>query len=132
MNDITSILHQFKKGLLSAEEAAEKIRAGTVPAPSHTDIDYSRLERTGCPEVIYGAGKTPDQIEEIARSLLAAGQNVLATRLSGEALDYLGKNRGLHDKKRNAGEESPTDPCCRVWSHPAFLPSSRAYYKKRK
>ena len=35
MNDITSILHQFKKGLLSAEEAAEKIRAGTVPAPSH-------------------------------------------------------------------------------------------------
>jgi hypothetical protein len=49
---------------------------------------------------------------------------------SGEALDYLGKNRGLHDKKRNAGEESPTDPCCRVWSHPAFLPSSRAYYKK--
>ena len=91
MNDITSILHQFKKGLLSAEEAAEKIRAGTVPAPSHTDIDYSRLERTGCPEVIYGAGKTPDQIEEIARSLLAAGQNVLATRLSGEALDYLNR-----------------------------------------
>ena len=89
MNDIASILHQFKKGLLSAEEAVEKIRAGTVPAPSHTDIDYSRLERTGCPEVIYGAGKTPDQIEEIARSLLAAGQNVLATRLSGEALDYL-------------------------------------------
>ena len=49
MNDITSILQQFKKGLLSAEEAVEKIRAGTVPAPSHTDIDYSRLERTGCP-----------------------------------------------------------------------------------
>lgn len=91
MNDITSILHQFKKGLLSTEEAAEKIRAGTVPAPSHTDIDYSRLERTGCPEVIYGAGKTPGQIEEIARSLLAAGQNVLATRLSGEALDYLNR-----------------------------------------
>ena len=43
MNDITSILHQFKKGLLSAEEAEEKIRAGTVSAPSHTDIDYSRL-----------------------------------------------------------------------------------------
>ena len=31
MNDITSILHQFKKGLLSTEEAAGKIRAGTVP-----------------------------------------------------------------------------------------------------
>ena len=32
MNNITSILHQFKKGLLSAEEAAEKIRTGTVSA----------------------------------------------------------------------------------------------------
>ena len=51
MNDITSILHQFKKGLLSAEEAAEKIRAGTVSAPSHTDIDYSRqIGRASCRE----------------------------------------------------------------------------------
>lgn len=73
MNDITAILHQLEEGRLSTEEAAEKIRAATAPASSHTDIDYGRLERTGCPEVIYGAGKTPDQIEEIARGLLAAG-----------------------------------------------------------
>ncbi len=91
MNDITAILHQFEEGRLSTEEAAEKIRAATAPASFHTDIDYHRLERTGCPEVIYGAGKTPEQIEEIARSLLASGQNVLATRLSGEALDYLAR-----------------------------------------
>lgn len=89
MNDITAILHQFKDGRLSMEDAAEKIRTVTAPGFSHTDIDYGRLERTGCPEIIYGAGKTPVQIEEIARSLLAAGQNVLATRLSGEAQDHL-------------------------------------------
>ena len=91
MNDITAILHQLEEGRLSTEEAAEKIRAATAPASSHTDIDYGRLERTGCPEVIYGAGKTPDQIEEIARGLLAAGQNVLATRLNVEALDHLNR-----------------------------------------
>ena len=39
MNDITSILHQFKKGLLSTEEAAGKIRAGTVPAPVYLDVN---------------------------------------------------------------------------------------------
>ena len=61
MNDITAILHQLEEGRLSTEEAAEKIRAATAPASSHTDIDYGRLERTGCPEVIYGAGKTPDR-----------------------------------------------------------------------
>lgn len=91
MKNITAILHQLEEGRLSTEEAAERIRAAAAPASSHTDIDYDRLERTGCPEVIYGAGKTPDQIEEIARSLLAAGQNVLATRLSGEALNRLSR-----------------------------------------
>lgn len=89
MNEITDILHQLKEGGLSLEEAAERIRTATAPAAAHTDIDYDRLARTGCPEVIYGAGKTPGQIEEIARGLLAAGQNVLATRLSGEAQEHL-------------------------------------------
>ncbi|WP_302014257.1 nickel pincer cofactor biosynthesis protein LarB [uncultured Akkermansia sp.] len=89
MNDITAILQQLEEGRLSTEEAAERIRNALAPASSHTDIDYDRLKRTGCPEVIYGEGKTPDQIEEIARSLLAAGQNVLATRLNADALDHL-------------------------------------------
>ena len=89
MNNITAILRQLEEGRLSTEEAAEKIRAAASPALSHTDIDYDRLKRTGCPEVIYGAGKTPVQIEEIARNLLAAGQNVLATRLNEDALLHL-------------------------------------------
>ena len=89
MNNITAILRQLEEGRLSTEEAAEKIRAAASPALSHTDIDYDSLERTGCPEVIYGAGKTPVQIEEIARNLLDAGQNVLATRLNEDALLHL-------------------------------------------
>lgn len=89
MNNITAILRQLEEGRLSTEEAAEKIRAAASPALSHTDIDYDRLERTGYPEVIYGAGKTPVQIEEIARNLLDAGQNVLATRLNEDALLHL-------------------------------------------
>ena len=89
MNNITAIPRQLEEGRLSTEEAAEKIRAAASPALSHTDIDYDRLERTGCPEVIYGAGKTPVQIEEIARNLLDAGQNVLATRLNEDALLHL-------------------------------------------
>ena len=89
MNNITAILRQLEEGRLSTEEAADKFRAAASPALSHTDIDYDRLERTGCPEVIYGAGKTPVQIEEIARNLLDAGQNVLATRLNEDALLHL-------------------------------------------
>lgn len=89
MKDISSILHLLQEGRISIREATQEIRSITAPIPSHTDIDYDRLERTGCPEVIYGAGKTPLQIEEIACNLISAGQNVLATRLNEEALKHL-------------------------------------------
>lgn len=91
MNDLPPSCISLRKAAFPRRKRRKKIRAATAPASSHTDIDYGRLERTGCPEVIYGAGKTPDQIEEIARGLLAAGQNVLATRLNVEALDYLNR-----------------------------------------
>jgi len=43
-------------------------------------VDTSRLARRGFPEVIYCAGKTPAQVREIARSLIAHSPVVLATR----------------------------------------------------
>lgn len=46
--------------------------------------DLDRLRRRGFPEVIYGAGKTPEQIVAIIRVLNAAGQNGFATRITPE------------------------------------------------
>ena len=52
--------------------------------------DLDRLRRKGLSEVIYGAGKTPEQIVGIMRALNAAGQNAFATRITPEqALDIL-------------------------------------------
>jgi len=58
------------------------------------DLGYARLDtdrvlRTGDPEVVYGAGKTPAQVVELLRTLHAAHpeRSVLATRLAGEAID---------------------------------------------
>lgn len=50
-------------------------------------LDTDRLRRTGDPEVVYGAGKTPAQVVELLRTLHAAhpGHAVLATRLSQES-----------------------------------------------
>ena len=45
-------------------------------------IDHARDERTNVPEVIYGASKTREQIERIARELFARGGFALATRVS--------------------------------------------------
>ncbi len=46
--------------------------------------DLDRLRRRGCSEVIYGAGKTPEQIIAIIRALNDAGQNAFATRITPE------------------------------------------------
>ena len=41
--------------------------------------DFDRLRRRGIPEVIYGSGKTPEQIAEIIAALNGRGQNAFAT-----------------------------------------------------
>jgi len=46
--------------------------------------DYDRLRRRGITEVIYGAGKTAEQITAIMRALNEAGQNAFATRVTPE------------------------------------------------
>ena len=52
-------------------------------------VDVDRAARTGDPEVVFGAGKTPDQVVAILRTLHAEHPEraVLATRLAPEALD---------------------------------------------
>jgi NCAIR mutase (PurE)-related protein len=66
------------------------------PAPATEDLGHSRVDtdrarRTGDPEVVYGAGKTPEQIVDILTTLHRRHPEraVLATRLSAEAQDLL-------------------------------------------
>ncbi len=72
----------------------------TAPTPPPRDevadlgfarLDVSRATRTGDPEVVYGAGKTPEQIVTLLATLHERHPEraVLATRLSQEALDHL-------------------------------------------
>jgi NCAIR mutase (PurE)-related protein len=54
-------------------------------------VDLDRGPRTGDPEVVFGAGKTPDQVASILARLHEAHPDraVLATRLSGEAMAHV-------------------------------------------
>jgi pyridinium-3,5-biscarboxylic acid mononucleotide synthase len=56
-------------------------------------VDVDRAARTGDPEVVYGAGKTPDQVVAILRALHEKHPEraVLATRLAPEALDVISR-----------------------------------------
>ena len=59
---------------------------------NYADIDLHRHMRQGMPEVIYGAGKTAEQIVGIASAMKQKGlQNILITRLSKEKVDEIAK-----------------------------------------
>ncbi len=83
--ELYGLLHNVKTGELSVEDAVTKIRLMPFEDIGYAKIDHHRAVRQGVGEVIYGAGKTPEQIEGIARSMQNRGQKtILITRLDEE------------------------------------------------
>lgn len=83
------LLQQVEQSQLSAEEALARWHEGALDAHASpgdsVHLDLSRGARLGFPEVIYGEGKTPDQLEQAIQGLLERGQRILVTRVE-EAL----------------------------------------------
>ncbi|WP_037354590.1 nickel pincer cofactor biosynthesis protein LarB [Selenomonas sp. FC4001] len=81
--DIVKLLQDYKQGTLSEEEAAAKIAEVPFEEMQFAEIDHHRELRQGMPEVIYAAGKTPEQVRDIFASLYSHSDgNLLATRAS--------------------------------------------------
>ena len=82
MNKATllELLASVERGDLSPTEASARLANLPFEDLGHTRIDHHRNLRSGLPEVIYAAGKTPAQVTEIFTRMAAAGHDVLATR----------------------------------------------------
>lgn len=92
---IEELLAQVKRGECSVEEAADRLRRLPFEDLGFARIDHHRALRQGFPEVIYAAGKTSDQVVGIAQKMVAAGSNVLITRVSGrQATEVMGRLNG--------------------------------------
>ena len=81
------ILIRFQEGQLSLEEAASLLEG--IDDMGFASLDLSRNKRNGFPEIIYGEGKTKEQIEKIIESLEKEHLPVLATRVDNEKGQYL-------------------------------------------
>jgi NCAIR mutase (PurE)-related protein len=81
---LKELLRQVSAGTLSADAALDQLRSMPFDDLGFAKVDHHRALRTGFPEVIFGAGKTAEQIIEIARSLNDGAHNVLITRLDPE------------------------------------------------
>ena len=82
---LIDILQCVAAGELDPGSAYESLSDATFDDLGFAKVDTGRAARTGTGEVVYGAGKTAEQIAKICQSLYAAGQRcVLVTRLDAD------------------------------------------------
>ena len=83
--ELLRLLESVRAGAATPEEAAGLLRGSLSEDLGYAKVDHHRAVRQGAAEVIFGAGKTPDQIEGIVGAMMArGGSNIIITRLSGE------------------------------------------------
>ena len=88
-SEMKRILELVRDGALSTEEALLRIREAPFTDLGYAKIDNHRQIRQGFAEVVYGAGKTKEQILGIVRKMRADGvKTILVTRISPEKAQY--------------------------------------------
>ena len=93
---LSELLRGVADGSVSVEDAQMQLKMEPFEDLGFAKPDHHRRIRQGAAEVIYGAGKTPEQILKIAQNLRDHGQDcVLVTRMSAEAAQLLGERLPL-------------------------------------
>src|SRR5438552_2763827 len=78
------LLEQVRTGAVDIDAALERLRHMPFEDLGFAKIDHHRALRVGIPEVVFGPGKTPDQVCAIVAKLAAQSPNVLVTRATPE------------------------------------------------
>ena len=90
-SEIKRVLEAVRSGELSVDGALLKLKAEPFEDIGYAKVDLHRRVRQGAAEVIYGAGKTPEQIMGVVDVMRKNGQGaVLITRMSEEAAAVVG------------------------------------------
>jgi pyridinium-3,5-biscarboxylic acid mononucleotide synthase len=82
--ELDALLRSVRDGATTPEAAADRLRTLPYEDLGFARPDHHRALRRGFPEVVFGAGKTTEQVAAIAASLAGRGQNVLVTRTTAE------------------------------------------------
>ena len=77
--EVRALLEQVSSGELDIDEAMLKLKEAPFEDLGLAKPDYHRALRQGIGEVIYGAGKTPEQIHDIVASMVHQGQKSILT-----------------------------------------------------
>jgi hypothetical protein len=83
------LFEDVRAGSVAIDDALERVRHLPFEDLGFAKVDHHRAMRCGMPEVVFGKGKTPEQIIAIASHLLEKSGNVLVTRAGQNAADAL-------------------------------------------
>lgn len=87
-NQTEKILQMVKSGEMSVEDALLQLKKQPFEDLGYAHVDYHRAVRQGTKEVIFGQGKTAEQIVGIATNMVANGLNdILVTRLAEDVFN---------------------------------------------
>ncbi|MEM7310857.1 MAG: nickel pincer cofactor biosynthesis protein LarB [Planctomycetota bacterium] len=81
---LKTLLQEVQDGTLAVDDGLARLSAWPADDLGHSRIDLHRELRCGFPEVVFGAGKAPHELVDIARSILAHHERLLVTRARPE------------------------------------------------
>jgi NCAIR mutase (PurE)-related protein len=86
------LLEDVQRGAITPAAAQERVLQFLRQVPLFEDLGFARVDhhralRQGFPEVVFGPGKTPEQIAEISSRIVARGQSLIVTRVDRAAYD---------------------------------------------
>ena len=89
-HELKQLFRDVREGKVDPDEAAQRVRVLPFQETGgFAKVDLHRRLRCGFPEVIFGQGKTAEQIEAILKTMLAHGQGGLVTRVDPRAAEHL-------------------------------------------
>jgi NCAIR mutase (PurE)-related protein len=83
--DLERLLNDVREGRVSPADALVRLKTLPYEDLGFAKVDHHRALRRGFPEVVFGAGKTTEQIAAIVHSIAVRDQGVLVTRTTTEA-----------------------------------------------
>jgi len=111
---LRTLLDDVRSGAASVDDALDRMRHLPFEDLGYAKLDHHRALRHGLTEVIFGKGKTADQVIGIATGLLEKSRNLLITRADHAIAERL---RALHPET----EFFPLSGAIRVWRERAIV-----------
>ena len=101
---LRTLLRRYSVGELDTEDLVEALAQMPYRDLGFARVDHHRELRTGFPEVIFGRGKTPEQVGRLAREILSHADRLLVTRATGE----------MHDAVAGVAPEASYEPAAKT------------------